>query len=334
MSYVTVVPEAVTASASDLANLGSTIRAAAAEAGAPTTSVVAAAQDEVSTAIAALFGSYGQQFQALNAKAAAFHDQFVAALTGGAASYVEAEAANVLGLIRGEQAGVVAAAAAAPAAEGGFWTIFEKIAEFIGRTIGAQVDRQVWLRNSANNLAYIATQTRQILDSGLLLAVKDGVAVFTDGKNFLISGGKFDGLLSPELFIDRFENPRWLNEAPWRKAFPINLDPQYLRSLVGTELRVFDRGEGLAQTYLHKVGNEVYQVEQNVEGQIINQVKVTSKNLFDDAALLRSALGDARRAVEQAEQEFLRQAEQATRQFAEQALQEAQKVIHEARIPF
>ncbi len=87
MSYVSVVPETVAAAASNLANLGSTISAANAAAAAPTTSVLAAAQDEVSTAIAALFGSHAHQFQALSAKAAAFHDQFVQALTGGAASY-------------------------------------------------------------------------------------------------------------------------------------------------------------------------------------------------------------------------------------------------------
>ena len=104
MSYVTVVPEAVTAAASDLANIGSTISEADPAAAAPTTSVVAAAEDEVSTAIAALFGSHAQQFQALSAEAAAVHASSLQALTGGAASYVKAEAANVLGLMVGSQA--------------------------------------------------------------------------------------------------------------------------------------------------------------------------------------------------------------------------------------
>ena len=62
--------------------------------GGPTTGVLAAAGDEVSSAIAAAFSAYGQGFQALGAQAAAFHDQFVQALTAGAGSYVSAEAAN------------------------------------------------------------------------------------------------------------------------------------------------------------------------------------------------------------------------------------------------
>ena len=49
----------------------------------------------MSAAIAAVFSAHGQGFQALSAQAAAFHDQFVQALTAGAGSYVSAEAANV-----------------------------------------------------------------------------------------------------------------------------------------------------------------------------------------------------------------------------------------------
>jgi len=52
---------------------------------------LAAAEDEVSTAIAALFSSHGESFQVLSAQAAAFHDQFVQNLSAGAQSYVSAE---------------------------------------------------------------------------------------------------------------------------------------------------------------------------------------------------------------------------------------------------
>lgn len=338
MSNVTVVPVAVLAAASDLTNLGSTISEAQAAAATSTTTVVAAAQDEVSTAIAALFGSHGQQFQAISARVGAFYGQFVAALTGGAASYAEAEAANVLGLILGDQAAALGAAAAAPAADSGIGTIFEKIAEFFGRAIGAQVDRKLWLQRVENDLANTARQTRQIITSGLQLAAKDGIKVFTDGKNFLISGGKFAGLYSPEQFIERFENPRWLSEVPWRRDFPINFDPQYLRGLVGAEVHVFERGEGLAQSYLNKIGNEVYQIETDVQGQVISQVNKTaealSRNLFADASFLREPLKDANRAVAEAAEEYLRQAEQATRQLAEQAFKQAHGVIEEARQAF
>ncbi len=95
MSLLIAAPEIVDAAASDLANLGSTIQSAVATAAGPTTEVLAPAGDEVSAAIAKLFGGHGQWYQALGARAAAFHDQFVQALSAGSASYAAAEAANV-----------------------------------------------------------------------------------------------------------------------------------------------------------------------------------------------------------------------------------------------
>src|SRR6516165_12822303 len=81
MSYVVAVPEFVASAASDLAAIGSRLSAAHLAAAVPTTAVVAAAGDEVSAAIASLFSGHAQQ--ALSAKAAVFHTQFVQALTGG-----------------------------------------------------------------------------------------------------------------------------------------------------------------------------------------------------------------------------------------------------------
>src|ERR1700739_1731009 len=95
MSFVIAAPEFLTAAATDLANIGSTLSAANAAAAVPTTGILAAAEDEVSAAIAALFSAHGQGFQALGAQAAAFHTQFVQALSAGAGSYAGAEAANV-----------------------------------------------------------------------------------------------------------------------------------------------------------------------------------------------------------------------------------------------
>ncbi len=95
MSFVVAAPEVLGSAATDLANLGSMIQAADAAAAAQTTEILAAAEDEVSAAIAAVFSAHGQGFQAASAQAAAFHDQFVEALTAGARSYVSAEAANV-----------------------------------------------------------------------------------------------------------------------------------------------------------------------------------------------------------------------------------------------
>jgi acetyl esterase/lipase len=100
MSYVIAAPEFATVAASQLATIGSTIREAHAAARA-TTQIVAAAEDEVSAAIAAVFSGHGQGFQALGAQAAAFHDQFVRALTATAGSYAGAEAANVAAFTAG-----------------------------------------------------------------------------------------------------------------------------------------------------------------------------------------------------------------------------------------
>jgi hypothetical protein len=76
MSFVIADPEYVTAAASDLANVASTISEANAAAAAPTSTVLAAGGDEVSAAVAAMFGAHAQAYQALSAQAAAFHQQF------------------------------------------------------------------------------------------------------------------------------------------------------------------------------------------------------------------------------------------------------------------
>src|SRR4051812_29642 len=94
MSFVIAATGVVASAASDLASLGSTVQAAHAVAAAPTTGIAAAAADEVSAAIATLFGTHAQQFQALGAEAAEFHAQFVQALSRGANLYSLAEAAN------------------------------------------------------------------------------------------------------------------------------------------------------------------------------------------------------------------------------------------------
>jgi hypothetical protein len=106
MSSVTAAPELITAAAMDLANMRSAVTTANAAAAAPITGVIAAAADEVSAAIASLFSGHGQQFQALSTQAAAFHTQFVQALTSAGSSYAAAEAANaspLLAVVQGAQ---------------------------------------------------------------------------------------------------------------------------------------------------------------------------------------------------------------------------------------
>lgn len=92
MSFVITNPEVLTSVCSDLTGIGSRISEANAAAVAPTTHVLAAAGDEVSAAVAALFGARGQAFQTLSARADAFHREFVRALTGASSSYAAADA--------------------------------------------------------------------------------------------------------------------------------------------------------------------------------------------------------------------------------------------------
>jgi hypothetical protein len=93
-SYVIAAPEALAAASTDLSGIGSAIRAANATAAASTTEVLTAGQDEVSAAIARLFGAYAHDYQALSARVALFHEQFVQTLDRGAGAYTAAEAAN------------------------------------------------------------------------------------------------------------------------------------------------------------------------------------------------------------------------------------------------
>lgn len=96
MSFVTTQPEALTAAAGSLAGIGSTITAENAAAAAPTTGVVPAAADEVSSLTATQFATQGQLYQAVSAQAAAIHEMFVSTLGTSAASYAATEAANAI----------------------------------------------------------------------------------------------------------------------------------------------------------------------------------------------------------------------------------------------
>ena len=86
-SFVGVLPDLLEASASQLAGIGGALGDANAVAVQPTTGVLSAAQDEVSAGIAALFSSHGQQFQALNARAAALRSRFVQTMSDASGAY-------------------------------------------------------------------------------------------------------------------------------------------------------------------------------------------------------------------------------------------------------
>ncbi len=118
MSFVSVVPDVVGASASQLAGINAALGDANSLAAVPTTRVVAAAVDEVSTAIAALFSAHGQQFQTLNAQAAAWHNSFVHTVSDAGSSYAAAEAANVLALINAPTNALLGRPLIGPGADG------------------------------------------------------------------------------------------------------------------------------------------------------------------------------------------------------------------------
>jgi PE-PPE domain-containing protein/PE family protein len=94
MSDLFAAPEALASTAADVGNIGSTIAEARSSASGPTTGLLAAAQDEVSAAVANLFGTYGRQYQALLSQATTFQNQFAQALAAAGGAYVESELAN------------------------------------------------------------------------------------------------------------------------------------------------------------------------------------------------------------------------------------------------
>ncbi|OBK44357.1 lipase [Mycobacterium sp. 1081908.1] len=94
----------MSAAATDVASIGSLVATADQGIAGATTGVLAAAEDEVSAAIAAVFSAHGQGYQALSSQAAAYHKWFVQALSGASGAYAAAEAANVSPLATLEQA--------------------------------------------------------------------------------------------------------------------------------------------------------------------------------------------------------------------------------------
>ncbi|WP_161630357.1 PE family protein [Mycobacterium sp. UM_CSW] len=102
MSFVIATPDLVESATANLAGIGSSLAEAASGAAGPTTGIAVAAQDEVSIAIASIFGNFGQQFQTLNARAQAFHERFLGLLDAGAGAYASAEVENVSQVLLGE----------------------------------------------------------------------------------------------------------------------------------------------------------------------------------------------------------------------------------------
>ncbi|WP_068179558.1 PE family protein [Mycobacterium sp. UM_CSW] len=94
MSFVTTRPEALTATAGQLAAIGSAMTASNSAVAQSVTGLVPAAADEVSALTAAAFTAHGVLYKEIGAQAVAMHQLFVATLQNSAGSYAATDAAN------------------------------------------------------------------------------------------------------------------------------------------------------------------------------------------------------------------------------------------------
>lgn len=104
MSLLAVTPEALASAAADLQTIRSALEGVEAAAAAPTSTLMAAAADEVSAAVAALFADFAKDFQAVSDAAGGFHQQFVQALRAAAGTYLGTETLNRSSLQTAQQA--------------------------------------------------------------------------------------------------------------------------------------------------------------------------------------------------------------------------------------
>jgi PE family len=96
MSFVSIVPEMLSAAADNLQSVGSAVSAENAAAEGPTTGLIPAAADQVSALTAMQFAAHAQMYQAVSSQAAAIHQMFVTILAASAGSYATTEAANAV----------------------------------------------------------------------------------------------------------------------------------------------------------------------------------------------------------------------------------------------
>lgn len=105
MPYVIVTPESMTATATEIATIGSTLEEAHQVVAPSILAVAPAAADEVSAAIAQLFSEQAQEYQQAAAEATAYQERFVQNLQSSAESYAGVEEL-IASLLRGLHAEV------------------------------------------------------------------------------------------------------------------------------------------------------------------------------------------------------------------------------------
>lgn len=167
MSFVVATPEVLASAATQLLNIGSSLRAAHAAVATPTTAVAAAAADEVSTAIAGLFSAHGNAFQSAAAQVSELHTGFAQALRGAGATYLLTEAANAL-----------AASHSAP-----LQAVFDQAIQattpdlsvsFFGMTLVQSGSATTWTQPGSIAIAYGAHSHANALDGTLNFAIAVG----------------------------------------------------------------------------------------------------------------------------------------------------------------
>ena len=130
MAFVTTVPQAIAAAATQLEGIGNSFTAESSAAAAPTTAVAPAASDEVSALQAGVFSTYGQLYQTVSAQAQAIHQQFVSLLQSSSGSYQETESANQAGAAASSLSNSASSAAASPA-QGGLSGLINDLTSFL-----------------------------------------------------------------------------------------------------------------------------------------------------------------------------------------------------------
>lgn len=131
--FVTTVPQAIAAAATQLEGIGNSFSAESSAAAAPTTAVAPAASDEVSALQAGVYSTYGQLYQTVSAEAQAIHQQFVNLLQSSSGSYGTTEAANQAGAA----ASSLSNATSAQATDGPITTFINNLTTFLNPGTGA-----------------------------------------------------------------------------------------------------------------------------------------------------------------------------------------------------
>ncbi len=98
MSYVIAEPQLMASVAAEINGIGANLNAANAAAAGPTSTLAAAAEDEISQALAKAFGTYGTEYQSLVGQLEGWHSQFTQTLAGAGTAYAETETAIATGL--------------------------------------------------------------------------------------------------------------------------------------------------------------------------------------------------------------------------------------------